>query len=49
MDMETDFVIPEIFYRESGFKPDSRLKHAGMTNNSYFLMNRHEPGAHKGP
>ena len=27
------FVIPELFYRESGVKPDSRLRHAGMTDN----------------
>src|SRR3989304_2817598 len=31
-------VIPEIFYREYGLKPDSRLRHAGMTNNEDFRV-----------
>src|SRR4030065_220157 len=36
------FVIPEILYRESGLTPDSRLRHAGMTNNGDFRMKRNK-------
>ncbi len=31
-------VIPECFYRGYGLTPDSRLRHAGMTNNRDFRM-----------
>src|SRR3989337_3223425 len=35
-------VIPECVYRGYGLKPDSRLKHAGMTNNGDFRMKKRE-------